>query len=140
VTCGEHLDSSFAGGHTRDHDQAARKGYCASAFLASRGTGHAGYTEVPLLIFRHWVARNYDIAHATPELIREIEVSFLETYHAASPLKRSEALELLNVYGEHFYKTASPEERAVMAVATGHTPLEYEIMGEGFSLRELMLK
>ena len=95
-------------------------------------------TEVPLLIFRHWAASNYDIAHATPELIREIEKRYLETYHATPPLERSEALDLLNVYGRHFYKTASPEERAVLAVAAGHTPLEYEIMGEGFSLRELM--
>ena len=95
-------------------------------------------TEVPLLIFRHWVVRNSGLAHATPELIREIEVSHLENYQAASPLNRSEALQLLNVYGKHFYQTASAEERAAMAVAIGHTPLEYEIMGEGFSLRELM--
>ena len=91
--------------------------------------------EVPLLIFRHWAARNYDIAQATPELIREIEESFLEKYHATPPLERSDALDLLNVYGEHFYKTASPKERAVMAIAVGYTPLEYEIINEGFSLR-----
>ena len=95
-------------------------------------------TEVPPLIFRHWAARNYDIAQATPELIREIEESYLEKYHATPPLERSDALDLLNVYGGHFYKTASPKERAVLAIAAGYTPLEYEIMGEGFSLRELM--
>ena len=74
----------------------------------------------------------------TPELIREIEEGYLEKYPATPPLERSDALDLLNVYGEHFYKTASPKERADLAIATGHTPLEYEIMGEGFSLRELM--
>ena len=95
-------------------------------------------TEVPLLIFRHWAARGYDMAQATPELIREIEEGYLEKYHATPPLERSDALDLLNVYGEHFYKTASPKERAVLAAAVGYTPLEYEIMGEGFSLRELM--
>jgi hypothetical protein len=94
--------------------------------------------EVPLLIFRHWAARNQDISQATPELIRELEDSYLKTYHAAPPLEHSDALDLLKVYGRHFYKTASPEERAVLAVAIGYTPLEYEIMGEGFSLRELM--
>jgi hypothetical protein len=45
---------------------------------------------------------------------------------------------LLSVYGEHFFKTATPDERAAFAIAIGRTPLEYEIMGEGFSLRELM--
>src|SRR5262249_18540010 len=30
------------------------------------------------------------------------------------------------------------EERAAFAIAIGYTPLEYEIMGEGFSMRELM--
>ena len=39
-------------------------------------------TEVPLLIFRHWAARDYDMAQATPELIREIEESYLEKYHS----------------------------------------------------------
>src|SRR5262249_8579880 len=92
-------------------------------------------TEVPLLIFRHWAPRDYDMAQATPELIREIDESYLEKYHATPPLERSDALDLLNVYGEHFYKTASPKERAVLAIAAGYTPLEYEIMGEGFSLR-----
>ena len=72
------------------------------------------------------------------ELIREIEEGYLKKYHATPPLERSDALDLLNVYGEHFYKTASPKERAVLATAAGYTPLEYEIMGEGFSLRELM--
>jgi len=95
-------------------------------------------TEVPLLIFRHWAARGYDMARATPELIREIEEGYLEKYHATPPLERSDALDLLNVYGEHFYKTASPKERADLAIAVGYTPLEYEIVGEGFSLRELM--
>ena len=90
------------------------------------------------MIFRHWAARGYDMARATPELIREIEEGYLEKYHATPPLKRSDALDLLNIYGEHFYKTASPKERAVMAIAVGYTPLEYEIVGEGFSLRELM--
>jgi hypothetical protein len=62
-------------------------------------------TEVPLLIFRHWATRGYDMARATPELIREIEEDYLEKYHATPPLERSDALDLLNVYGEHFYKT-----------------------------------
>jgi hypothetical protein len=94
--------------------------------------------EVPLLIFRHWAAQNQDISQATPEVIRELEESYLKTYHATPPLEGSKALDVLNAYGKHFYKTASREERAVLAVATGYTPLEYEIMCEGFSLRELM--
>jgi hypothetical protein len=44
----------------------------------------------------------------------------------------------LGVYGEHFFKTATPEERAALAIAIGYTPLEYELMAEGFSFRELM--
>lgn len=99
---------------------------------------YAQNTGTPLLIFRHWAARNYDIAQAAPDLVREIEDSFLETYQATKPLQRSEALDLLNVYGEHFYETAEPEERAALALAAGYTPLEYAIMSEGFSLRELM--
>jgi hypothetical protein len=35
-------------------------------------------------------------------------------------------------------KTATPEERESFAIAAGYTPLEYEIRGEGFSMRELM--
>jgi hypothetical protein len=74
-------------------------------------------TEVPLLIFRHWAARNYNIAQVTPEFVREREESYLKTYHATPPLERSEALDLLKVYGRHFYKTASPEERGAAAEA-----------------------
>jgi len=79
-----------------------------------------------------------DIANATPEVLQEIREGYLEKYHTAEPLERPDALELLGVYGEHFFKTATPEERATLAIAIGRTPLEYEIMGEGFSLRELM--
>ena len=61
-----------------------------------------------------------------------------EKYHAAKPSELADALDLLNVYGEHFFKTATLEERAAFAIAIGYTPLEYEIMKEGFSLRELM--
>jgi len=95
-------------------------------------------TEAVLLLFRHWVKNNYDMTKATPELTREIEDAFLERYSTAKPLNRDDALVLLDVYGEHFYKTATPEERAAFAIAAGYTPLEYEIMGEGFTMRELM--
>jgi hypothetical protein len=95
-------------------------------------------TEAVLLIFWHWAKRNYDIANATPEELQEIKEGYLEKYHTAEPLERPDALELLGAYGEHFFKTATPEERAGFAIAIGHTPVEYEIMGEGFSLRELM--
>jgi hypothetical protein len=95
-------------------------------------------TEVPLLILRHWAARDYDMAQATPELIREIEEGYLGMYHATTPLERSDALDLLRVYGEHFYETASSKERAAVAIAVGYSPIEYEIINEGFSLRELM--
>jgi hypothetical protein len=95
-------------------------------------------TEPVRLILWHWAKNSYDLAQATPELLREIEGGLLRVYHAAQPLERPVALELLGVYGEHFFKTAAPEERAALAIAIGYTPLEYEIMGEGFSLRELM--
>jgi hypothetical protein len=95
-------------------------------------------TEAVLLILLHWAKNSYDLAQATPELLREIEGGLLGVYHAAQPLERPDAFELLSVYGEHFFKTATPEERAALATAIGYTPLEYEIMGEGFSLRELM--
>ena len=95
-------------------------------------------TEPVLLIFRHWVKNNYDIAKVTPEEHQKIEEDYLKMYHAAKQSKRADAIDLLDVYGEHFYKTASPEERATFAIAVGYTPLEYEIKGEGFSMRELM--
>jgi hypothetical protein len=95
-------------------------------------------TEPVRLILWHWARNGYDLAQATPELLRKIEGGLLGVYHAAQPLERPVALELLGVYGEHFFKTAAPEERAALAIAIGYTPLEYEIMGEGFSLRELM--
>jgi len=95
-------------------------------------------TEPVLLVFRHWVKNTYDIAKATPELLRQVEANYLEKYHAAKPSELADALDLLDVYGEHFFKTASSEERAAFAIAIGYTPLEYEIMGEGFSMRELM--
>ena len=95
-------------------------------------------TEPVRLILWHWAKNSYDLAQATPELLREIEGGLLRVYHAAQPLERPDALELLGVYGEHFFKTATPEERAALAIAVGYTPLEYKIMGEGFSLRELM--
>jgi hypothetical protein len=95
-------------------------------------------TEPVLLIFRHWVKNNYDIAKVTPEEHQKIEVDYLKMYHAAKPSKRADAIDLLAVYGEHFYRTTSPEERATFAIAIGSTPLEYEIKGEGFSMRELM--
>jgi hypothetical protein len=101
-------------------------------------TVHGQKTEVVLLIFWNWAKSNYDVANATPEVLQEIKEGYLEKYHTAKPIERSDALELLSVYGEHFFKTATPEERAAFAIATGRTPLEYEIMGEGFSLRELM--
>jgi hypothetical protein len=69
---------------------------------------------------------------------REVEEDYLKMYHAAKPCNRADAIDLLSVYGEHFYKTASPEERAAYAIAMGCTPLEYEIRAEGFSMRELM--
>ena len=84
-----------------------------------------------LLIF--WAKNNHDIANATPEELQEIKEGYLEKYHTAKPLERPDALELLGVYGEHFFKTATTEERAAFAIAIGRTPLEYEIMGEGFS-------
>jgi hypothetical protein len=94
-------------------------------------------TEVVIRIFWHWAKSNYDIGNAAPEVLQEIKDGYLEKYRTAEPLERSDALELLGVYGEHFFKTATTEERAAFAVAIGCTPLEYEIMGEGFSLREL---
>src|SRR5262249_48313942 len=81
---------------------------------------------------------NYDIAKATPEWRREVESDYLKKYHATKPSERADALDLLNVYGEHFFRTATLEERAAFAIAVGHSPLELEIMEEGFSLRELM--
>ena len=95
-------------------------------------------TEPVLLLFRHWVKNNYDIAKATPEWHREVEANYLKKYHATKPSERADAFDLLNVYGEHFFKTATLEERAAFAIAIGYSPLEYEIMEEGFSLRELM--
>jgi hypothetical protein len=95
-------------------------------------------TEPVRLILWHWAKNSYDLEQVTPELLREIEGRLLRVYHAAQPLERPDAVELLGVYGEHFFKTATPEERAALATAIGYTPLEYEIMGEGFSLRELM--
>lgn len=95
-------------------------------------------TEAVLLLFRHWVRTHYDIAKATPEELREIEEGLLKIYHSAKPLDPTQADDLLDVYGKHFFKTTTPEERAAFAITTGHTPLEYEIMSEGFSMRELM--
>jgi hypothetical protein len=95
-------------------------------------------TEPVRLILWHWAKNSYDLDQVTPELLREIEGRLLRVYHAAQPLERPDAVELLGVYGEHFFKTATPDERAALATAIGYTPLEYEIMGEGFSLRELM--
>ena len=95
-------------------------------------------TEPVLLILRHWAKNSYDFAQATPEVLREIDGGLLGVYHAAQPLERPDALELLGAYGGHFFETATPEERAALAIAIGYTPLEYEVMGEGFSLRELM--
>jgi hypothetical protein len=95
-------------------------------------------TEPVLLVFWHWAKNNYDLAKATPEWRREVEADFLKKYHATKPSERADGLDLLNVYGEHFFKTATLEERAAFAIAIGYTSLEYEIMGEGFSMRELM--
>jgi hypothetical protein len=94
--------------------------------------------EAVLLILRHWAKNSYDLAQATPEVLRKIEGGLLGVYHAAQPLERPDALELLGAYGEHFFETATLEERAALAIAIGYTPLEYQVMGEGFSLRELM--
>jgi hypothetical protein len=95
-------------------------------------------TEPVLLIFRHWVKNNYDIATLTPEEHQKIAEDYLKMFHAAKPSKRADAIDLLDVYGEYFYRTTSPEERATFAIAIGSTPLEYEIKAEGFSMRELM--
>jgi len=96
-------------------------------------------TEVPLLIFRHWAARDYDMAQATPELIREIDESYLEKYHATPPLERSDALDFLNVYGEHFYKTASPKEHALRGSDSGARPLRDWSTWRGYPERDLSL-
>jgi hypothetical protein len=64
-------------------------------------TMYGDKTDVPLLIFRHWAKNNYDMQQATPELIREIERSYLEQYDAAPPLPREDALALLEVYDRH---------------------------------------
>jgi hypothetical protein len=95
-------------------------------------------TKAALVILRHWVRNNFDIETATPETSREIERRFLKLYLAAQPLERADAVELLDDYCEHFFKTATSEERAAFAIAIGYTPLEYEIMERGFSLRQLM--
>jgi hypothetical protein len=92
-------------------------------------------TEVVLRIILHWVKNNYDIANATPEVLQKIKKGYLEKYHTAEPLERPDALELLGVYGQHFFKTATPEERAAFAIAIGRTPLEYEIGGRLFLTR-----
>ena len=99
---------------------------------------HGQETEPVLLLFRHWVRTHYDVAKATPKDIRQIEEGYLQKYRTAKPSDRDEARELLDVYGKHFFKTATPEERAAFAITVGYTPLEYEIMGEGFTMRELM--
>jgi hypothetical protein len=95
-------------------------------------------TEPVLLVFWHWAKNNYDIAKATPEWRREVGADYLKKYHATKPSERADALDLLNVYDEHFFRTATLEERAAFAIAVGYSPLEFEIMEEGFSLRELM--
>ena len=95
-------------------------------------------TKAALLILWHWARNNFDIETATPETSREIERRFLKLYLAAQPLERADAVEFLDDYCEHFFKTATSEERAAFAIAIGYTPLEYEIMERGFSLRQLM--
>jgi hypothetical protein len=47
---------------------------------------------------------SYDLAQATPELLREIEAGLLGVYHAAQPLERHDDFESLGVYSEHFLR------------------------------------
>jgi hypothetical protein len=84
------------------------------------------------------VRTKYAIAEATSEWRQEIEQAYVKLYHLAKPLKRAEAVDFLEVYSEHFFKTATADERAALATALGYSSLEYEIRSEGFSMRELM--
>jgi len=96
-------------------------------------TFHGNKVEAALPIFRHWARINYDIAWH-----REVEEGFLKIYGAAKPLKRAKALKVVELYSEHFFNTATADERAALAASLGATQVEYEIRTEGFSLRELM--
>jgi hypothetical protein len=101
-------------------------------------TFHGNKVKAALPIFRHWVRTNYNIAEMTPEWHQEVEDGYAKIYRAAKPLKRAKALDAIDIYSEHFFKTATADERAALATALGATPVEYEIRTEGFSMRELM--
>lgn len=99
---------------------------------------HRQKTRAVLPIFWHWMRINYDTANATPEWHEEVQEGYLKMYRAAKPLKRVKAVDVLEIYSKHFFKTATADERAALASALGMTPIEYEIRTEGFSMRELM--
>jgi hypothetical protein len=101
-------------------------------------TFHGEKTQAALPIFWHWVRINYDIAEATLEWRAKVKEGYLEIYRAAKPLERAKAFDVLRVYSEHFFNTATADERAAMGTALGFSPVEYEIRTEGFSMRELM--
>src|SRR5262249_61215629 len=77
--------------------------------------------EPVLVVFRHWVKNTYDVAKATPELLRQVEAYYLEKYHAAKPSELAEPLDLLAGYGQHFFKTGSSEQRSAFPIALGYT-------------------
>jgi hypothetical protein len=101
-------------------------------------TFHGNKVKAALPIFRHWVRTNYDIAEMTPEWHQEVEDGYRKIYDLAKPLEYAKARDLLDVYSEHFFKTATADERAALATALGMTPIEYEIRTDGFSMRVLM--
>jgi hypothetical protein len=101
-------------------------------------TFHGQKMKAVLPIFRHWVRFNCDITEATPEWHQEVEEGYVKLYHLAKSLEHARALDVLEIYSDHFFKTATTDERAVLASALGCSSLEYEIRSEGFSMRELM--
>ena len=102
-------------------------------------TVYGDKTDVPLLIFQHWIKNNYDLREAMPAALQEIERNYLEHYYgSAASLEHEDALALLDVYGRHLYSTTTASEREQLAIAAGYTPFQFKIREEEFSLRELM--
>jgi hypothetical protein len=106
--------------------------------ISALKTFHGQKMEAALAILRHWVRTNCDTTEATPEWQQEVEEGCVKIYQLAKPLEHARALDFVKIYSEHFFKTATTDERAVLASALGYSPLEYEIRSEGFSMRELM--
>jgi hypothetical protein len=122
----------------KDHEMTKTIENSLDNLTAALKTVYGHKTEAAFLLLRHCVKANCGIAKETPETLRKIEESYIKKFHSAKPSDRNKAVDLLNVYVEHFFKTATPEERAAFAIAGGYTPVEFEITMEGFSMRELM--